>query len=76
MLHTIKDRDGYLVDRDNYTRGYAIKAMCTQCGGYEWNPKGKTKVPTKLADGSTGLLDHGCTSPHCPLYPYRAKVIL
>ena len=36
-----------------YTRGLAIKIMCTECLGYEGDPQ------------------KHCTSPTCPLFPFR-----
>jgi len=48
--------DGSLVSV-KMNRGKAIKAMCTECLGYEGNAK------------------TDCTSPNCPLYPWRGKTL-
>ena len=57
VKHTIRTRDGGLIEVE-LTRSRAIKAMCTECGGYgEMHPK-------------------DCSSPHCPLFPYRGKIQL
>ena len=43
MKHTVRTRDygttKKVVDIDSYTRGKAIKVFCTECLGFEDNPK-------------------------------------
>jgi len=57
MTHTVRTRDGATVALDGYTRSKAIKAMCSECMGWEAHPK------------------RDCTSPLCPLYPYRGRTL-
>lgn len=37
--HTIRTADGGTVTVANYTRGKAIKLMCTECMGWSANPR-------------------------------------
>ena len=55
MKHTVRTRDNKTKEIDNYTRGQAIKIMCSECMGW--------------GDGHP----NDCTSPLCPLFPYRGK---
>jgi len=61
MKHKIRQKDftwnNQLVECENYTRSKAIKAMCTECLGFEDHPS-------------------SCTSPLCPLFPFRGKILL
>lgn len=54
--HTIRTKTGGTVSV-KLNRGRAIKAMCTECLGWNDDPK-------------------GCTSPLCPLFPFRGKILL
>jgi hypothetical protein len=56
MNHNVRTRDSETKTIENYTRGMAIKVMCTECLGWEEHPK-------------------DCTSPLCPLFPYRKKTM-
>jgi hypothetical protein len=40
-----------------YNRALAMKLMCTECLGFEADPRSE------------------CTSPLCPLYPFRGKTL-
>jgi len=37
--HTVKHKDGGLIEIDNLTRGKAITLFCTECMGWETHPK-------------------------------------
>ena len=39
MKHTVRSMDGGTKDFAPYTRGLAIKLHCTECMGYESDPK-------------------------------------
>ena len=52
--HTVRAMKGGTVKFENYTRGLAIKLMCTECLGWGDSPR-------------------DCTSPLCPLFPFRGK---
>ena len=39
MKHTVRHRNGKTTVIDNYTRGKAIKLMCSECMGFESHPK-------------------------------------
>ena len=54
MSHTVRSNKGNPITIENYTRGLAIKVMCTECLAHSTNPS-------------------ECTSPMCPLFPFRKK---
>lgn len=35
ITHTVRTRDGGSVTFESYTRGFAIKLMCTECMGFQ-----------------------------------------
>jgi len=53
--NTIRTRDGG-TKAIRYGRRQAIALMCTECLGWEGDPK-------------------ECTSPMCPLYPFRSRTM-
>lgn len=56
--HTIRAQDGGLVEVKHYAPRRAIKAFCTECLGWQGNPK------------------NDCTSPNCPLHPFRGRAMV
>ena len=56
IIHTVRTADGGRV-RVRLTPRMAIALFCTECLGFEGNPK------------------TDCTSPLCPLFPYRRKTM-
>ena len=63
--HTVKVKDHYknsnVVDLE-LTRQKAIACFCTECLGFEGNPRSKDPR-------------FGCTAYMCPLFPFRAKTL-
>jgi hypothetical protein len=67
VTHTVRSAPIKVKGSDTYTRttvtispyprGLAIKMCCTECLGFEADPRSE------------------CTSPLCPLYPYRGKTL-
>jgi len=63
VTHTVRSapiKDGHTYTRNTvtispYPRGLAIKVYCTECLGFEADPRSE------------------CTSPLCPLFPFRGK---
>ena len=58
--HTVRHRDGGVIEVDNYSPTKAIKLFCSECMGWEAN-KGQTLKET-IAD---------CPATKCPLYALR-----
>ena len=56
VSHTVSTRDDKTITFDGYTKGFAIRCMCSHCLGWSEDP----------AD---------CTSPLCPLYPFRGRTL-
>jgi len=48
MKHTVRSMDGGTKDFAPYTRGLAIKLHCTECMGYESDPKHCTDTKCAL----------------------------
>lgn len=42
LRHRVRSADGKTVEIPNYTRGRAIKLMCTECHGWSEDPRGCT----------------------------------
>ena len=57
MEHTIRTKDGTDILVAKYSERRAIKYFCSECLGWDGDPKKE------------------CTSPRCPLYPYRGRAI-
>jgi len=62
--HTVRHRDGGVIEVDNYSPTKAIKLFCSECMGWEAN-KGQTLKET-IAD---------CPSTKCPLYALRGALL-
>lgn len=45
LTHTVRTRDGKMVEIENYTRGMAVKLMCTECMGFEGSEVAKCSDP-------------------------------
>jgi len=45
LTHTVRTRDGKTVEIENYTRGMAVKLMCTECMGFEGSEVAKCSDP-------------------------------
>ena len=61
--HTVRHRDGGVIEIDNYSPTKAIKLFCSECMGWEAN-KGQTLKET-IAD---------CPATKCPLYALRGSL--
>uniref|UniRef100_A0A6M3LD22 Uncharacterized protein n=1 Tax=viral metagenome TaxID=1070528 RepID=A0A6M3LD22_9ZZZZ len=55
MEHTIRSKDGTLIDVPKYSPKKAMRAFCSECLGWVGNAK------------------TDCTSPNCPIYPFRGR---
>lgn len=56
--HKIRTKDGGEKEFSKLNRALAIKLLCMECLGWEGHPK-----------DAVG----GCTSPMCPVYPFRGR---
>ena len=43
-VHTVRHKDGGTITVEGYTRGKAVRLMCTECLGFETNPSECTSV--------------------------------
>ena len=48
LKHTVRTGDRGTKTFSNYTRGFAIKAMCSECEGFEGNPRDCTATKCPL----------------------------
>ena len=62
--HTVRHRDGGVIEIDNYSPTKAIKLFCSECMGWEAN-KGQNLEET-IAD---------CPATKCPLYALRGSLL-
>lgn len=55
LSHTVRHRDGGQITISGFTRGKAIKLMCSECMGFEGDPKecSDKKCPLYPYRGST-----------------------